>query len=204
MIIRDFKYTPEDVDCRYCTEFRHGRCGAKKCSWMKERVEAGVVSYHQAVKETFDKRSPFQFRIQFILNFYNKFFWKNEAHYRRFERLQAVLGYYKKRNTFAYYSALFLISSDEEMIIRMVDCFSKRGINFSNAKLKDISPERYAIYKIAKSLYTDSAEVGVDELADPELVNTETFHLVINAMLIYRYGLSALSLKCEDGGYGAF
>ncbi len=204
MKIRDFKYTPEDVDCRYCTEFRHGRCGVQRCSWMKERVEAGVVTYQQAVRETFEKRSPLQFRIQFILGFYNKFFWKNEEHYRRFERLQAILGYYKKRNTFAYYAALFLISSDEELVIRMVDCFSKKSINFSNAKLRDISPERYALYKIAKCLYTDSAEVGVDELADPELVNTESFHLVINAMLIYRYGLSALSLKCEDGDYGAF
>lgn len=42
----------------------------------------------------------------------------------------------------------------------------------------------------------------MDELADPELVSTEVFHLVINAMLIYRYGLSALRLKREDGGYG--
>ena len=61
----------------------------------------------------------------------------------------------------------------------------------------------YALYKIAKSLYTGTAEVGVDELADPELVNTESFHLVINAMLIYRYGLSALSLKSEDGRCGS-
>ena len=55
------------------------------------------------------------------------------------------------------------------------------------ANLKGITPEHYAIYKIAKSLYSGTAEVGVDELADPELVNTESFHLVINAMLIYRY-----------------
>ena len=38
---------------------------------------------------------------------------------------------------------------------------------------------------------------GVDELADPELVSTEVFHLVINAMLIYRYGLGAVKLKRE-------
>lgn len=202
MVIRNFKYTAEDVDCQYCTEYRHGKCRAKKCPWMKERVEAGVVSYQKAVEETFDKRSPLQFRIKFALGFYNKFFWKNEEHFRRFERLQAILGYYKRRDTDAYYAALFLISSDEELVVRMVDCFSKKGINFSKAGLRDISPERYALYKIAKCLYTDSVEIGVDELADPDLVNTESFHLVINAMLIYRYGLSALSLKSEDGGYG--
>lgn len=42
MVIRNFKYTAEDVDCRYCTEFRHGQCRAQKCPWLKERIEAGV------------------------------------------------------------------------------------------------------------------------------------------------------------------
>lgn len=204
MVIRDFKYTAEDVDCQYCTEFRHGRCSARRCPWMKERVEAGVVSYQKAVEAAFEERSPLQFRIKFVLGFYNKLFWQNEAHYKRFEWLQAALGYYKKRNTDAFYAALFLISSDKELVIRTMDCFTTKQINFSLANLKGISPERYALYKIAKCLYEDSAEVGVDELADPELVSTESFHLVVNAMLIYRYGLSALNLKSEDGGYGAF
>lgn len=204
MVIRKFKYTPEDVDCQFCTEFIHGRCRAQKCPWMKERVEAGVITYQEAVREAFDERSPYRFRVQFVLSFYNKFFWKDEAHFQRFERLQAILGYYKKRNTDAYYAALYLLGSDEELLVRAIDCFTKKQINFDKYNTKNISPDRYALYKIAKSLYTDSAEVGVDELADPELVSTESFHLVVNAMLIYRYGLSALSLKSEDGGYGAF
>jgi len=202
MVIRNFKYTPEDVDCRYCTEFIRGRCRAPKCSWVKERVEAGVLSYQEAVHEAFDERSPIRFRVQLVLSFYDKSFFKDEAHLRRFERLQAILGYYKKRNTEAYYAALYLLSSDEELLMRGIDCFSKKQINFSLYNKKNISPELYALYKIAKCLYTDSAEVGVDELADPELVSTESFHLVVNAMLIYRYGLSALSLKSEVDKYG--
>ena len=58
MHIRDYKYTAEDVDCRYCTEFRHGRCRAIKCPWLNERIEAGVISYHDAVNESFSSRSP--------------------------------------------------------------------------------------------------------------------------------------------------
>lgn len=198
MVIRNFKYTAEDVDCQYCTEFRYGRCCAKKCVCIKERIEAGVVGYREAIKETFDKNSPLRPRIEIVLNFYNKLFWKDEAHFKRFQRMDANLGYYKRRNTSEYYAALFLITSDEELVARTLDCFNKRSINFANAKLRDISPERYALYKIAKCLYSDSAEVGVDELLDPDLVSTESFHLVINAMLIYRYGLSALYLKGGD------
>mgnify|MGYP003296420620 CR=1 FL=1 len=53
MVIRNFKYTAEDVDCQYCTEFRHGRCQVQKCPWLKERIEAGVLSYREAVNEAF-------------------------------------------------------------------------------------------------------------------------------------------------------
>lgn len=48
MIIRNYKYTPEDVDCRYCTEFIHNRCRASKCPWLNERIEAGVRLSHQS------------------------------------------------------------------------------------------------------------------------------------------------------------
>lgn len=202
MVIRNFKYTPEDVDCRYCAEFIRGRCRAAKCSWVRERVEAGVLSYREAVNEALDERSPIRFRVQLILSLYDKSFFKDEAHLRRFERLKVALGYYKKRNTEAFYAVLYLLSSDEELLMRGLDCFSKKQINFCRYNKKNISPEQYALYKIARCLYTDSDEVGVDELADPELVCTESFHLVVNAMLICRYGLSALSLKSEVDEYG--
>ena len=202
MIIRNYKYTPEDVDCRYCTEFIHNRCRASKCPWLNERIEAGVVSYQEAVRESFEEHSPLYARVRIILSFYDKSFWKDEAHFNRFQMAQAILGYYRKRNTNAYHSALFLLTSDEELFKRVLDCFSKRGIDFQLAKLRGINPDNYALYKIAKSLYTESAEVGVDVPADPDLVNVESFHLVVNAMLIYRYGLSALLLKSECDTHG--
>ena len=202
MLTQNFTYTPEDVDCRYCTKFIHNRCRAIKCPWLDERIDAGVVSYQEAVDESFTEHSPLRMRIKIVIGFYDKSFWKDEAHFDRFQRAQAIFGYYKKRNSNAYYAALFLLTASESLFLRVVDCFSRKSINFSLAKLRGISPEEYALFKIAKSLYTESAEVGIDELADPELFNTESFHLVINSMLICRYGLSALCLKSEDGGYG--
>ena len=204
MVIRNFKYTAEDVDCRYCTEFRHGRCRAQKCSWVKERIEAGVLSYSEAVEETIPQSSPLQKRIKVVLKSYESSFWRDHKHAKRFEQAQNILGYRKERNTNAYYATLFLLTSDDELLRSVMNCFCEERIDFSLINSRNMTPENYALYKIAKSLYTDSAEVGVDELADPELVSTESFHLVVNAMLIYRYGLSALSLKSEDGGYGAF
>ena len=117
-----------------------------------------------------------------------------------------ILPYFKKKRMCdikPYYAALFLISADRDLLRRTMNCITKNGIDFSHVNLQDISPENYAVYKIAKGLYTESAEVSLDELADPELVSSESFYLVINAMLISRYGLSALSLKSEDGRSGS-
>ena len=108
MHIRDYKYTAEDVDCRYCTEFRRGRCRAIKCPWLNERIEAGVVSYHDAVNESFSSRSPLLRRIRLVLTFYDKSFWKDDEHFRRFQQADAVLGFYKSRNTNEYYRRALL------------------------------------------------------------------------------------------------
>ena len=102
MHIRDYKYTAEDVDCRYCTEFHHGRCRAIKCPWLNERIEAGVISYHDAVNESFSSRSPLLRRIRLVLTFYDKSFWKDDKHFRRFQQADAILGFYKSRNTNEY------------------------------------------------------------------------------------------------------
>lgn len=204
MHIRDYKYTAEDVDCQYCTESEDGCCKLQRCPWLKERIEAGVVSYHEAVKESFSEESPLSKRINIVFSFFDKSFWKDENHYQRFREADAALGFYKRRNTSEYYAALFLITSDKDLLRRTLNCVTKKGIDFSRANLHNISPENYALYKISKGLYTESAEVSLDELADPELISSEAFYLVINAMLVSRYGLSALSLKSEDGRSGSF
>ena len=197
MKIRNYTFTPEDVDCRYCVKYLHGRCRAGICSWINERVEAGTMDYREAIDETFLEYIPLRRRAKLVSAATPNHFWYNESHRERFAMAQAVFGWYKSRNTPEYYAALFLLTSNRELFERTADCVTRSRIDFRYAYLRGISPDNYALFKIAKSLYLDSAEVGVDELADPELVSLEPFRLVINAMLIKRCGLSALTLESE-------
>ncbi len=53
MYINTFKYQPSDVSCRLCTEYvKKAGCTARRCPWLAERIEAGVVGYREAVLET--------------------------------------------------------------------------------------------------------------------------------------------------------
>ena len=50
MYIRRFTYKKEDVDCKLCTEFRgRKKCPHKICPYITERIEAGAVTYQEAV-----------------------------------------------------------------------------------------------------------------------------------------------------------
>ena len=53
MYINTFEYQPSDVSCQLCTEYvKKQGCTASRCPWLKERIEAGVVGYREAVFET--------------------------------------------------------------------------------------------------------------------------------------------------------
>ena len=62
-------------------------------------------------------------RIKIVLRHYKKSFWRDKIHAQRFDRMQAILGYYQERNTNAFYAARFLLSSDEELLRRVANCF---------------------------------------------------------------------------------
>ena len=66
MYINTFKYRPEDVSCKLCTEYvKKFGCTALRCPWLAERIEAGVVGYREAITETFphDRRLSPRFSL---------------------------------------------------------------------------------------------------------------------------------------------
>lgn len=201
MKIRNFKYTPEIVDCRYCTEFIRGRCRANGCPWLKERIEAIAVGYNEALEETFSQHKLLHRRTN-LVSACSHSFWRDEEHQKRFAVAQAIFGIYKKRNTPEYYAAIYLLTSDESLFRRTADCVRKDKIDFELANVRFMTAEQYALYKTAKSLYNESSEVSIDEFADPALFGLDEFKIAINAMLISRYGISAVYLSHEEMNYG--
>ena len=189
MRIRDFKYTPEDVDCRYCTKFIRGRCRANGCPWLNERIEAGVIGYTEALDETFLEFAPLRRRVK-LVSACSHSFWKDEQHWQRFAAAQAIFGIYRKRNTPAYYAALYILTSDDSLFRRTADCVRKKKIDFRFANVRNMTVSQYALYKTAKSLYNESRKVSIDEFADPSLFGLEEFKTAVNASVRTAYAAS--------------
>lgn len=197
MYIRRFTYKPEDVDCKLCTQYKKCDRNLMKCPWIAERIEAGAVSYQEAVLTAFPGKGLSFERLIETIEHYPGTFWLNKHHKDRMEMFNHRLGYVPKRNVPIYYVVMYLLTTDEELFRRTSNCFYHIRIEFDYAVLQNISLHDYALYAVAKDLYTGSVKLSMLDMADREIVNDEAFRLIINAVLIAKYGVPAFNLKKE-------
>lgn len=202
MYINTFKYQPSDVSCVLCTEYKKKQgCTASRCPWLKERIEAGVVGYREAVLETMPHDRALHPRLSLLVKSYPGTLWSNVQHEKRMETAKAMLGFRRRRDTPRFYAAMYLLTANDDIYRRTANCFCRNSLEFDYAVLREISEHNYALYKAAQSIYTGNAEVTFADLADPEVIGTEAFRLIVNAILIARYGLDAFRLHERGAEY---
>lgn len=190
-----FTYTAEDVDCRLCTEHAgKEKCPHRVCPYYSERIEAGVISYWEAVLSLFPASSKILMRLPGLFRNFPGSLWADEEHKTRMALFHNRLGYIRSRNTPSYYAAMYLLTSNDALHRRTANCFYHGGIDFSYAVLRGISPHNYALFYAAKGL-CHARGVTESELADPMVIDDEAFRLIVNAMLVAKYGTAAFELK---------
>ena len=171
MYINTFKYTPKDVSCQLCTEYvKKLGCTALRCPWLAERIEAGVVGYREAVLETFPhERRLFQ-RLNLLIKHYPGSLWSNEQHERRMQYQCAVQGYRRRRDTNAYYAAMYLLTSNDDIYRRTANCFCKDGIEFGYRVWSKEGAGRSAESHYPTMSIDDIRNLSVRELADKNCI----------------------------------
>ena len=201
LYINTFQYEPEHVDCRLCTQhtgLKNG-CAANGCPWLAERIEAGVVGYKEAVMETFPRNIHMDARLHTAVRHFTGSLFLTAAHRQRMERVKARQGYRRRRDTPAYYAAMYLLTANEDIFNRTESCFRRYGILFDYASMRDIPPHNYTLLSAAKDIYTDGSSVTLSDLAVSEVVDTLAFSLIVNALLIARYGCAVLKISEKEG-----
>ena len=171
------------------------------CPWLAERIEAGVVGYREAVMETFPRDCRLSSRLNLLIKHYPGSLWSNEQHERRMQYQCAVQGYRRRRDTNAYYAAMYLLTSNDDIYRRTANCFCKDGIEFGYAVLKNTSPHNYALFMAARDLCGKTEAVTMADLAEPEVIDPEALRLIGNATLIARYGLAAFQIRARGAEY---
>ena len=103
-----------------------------------------------------------------------------------------------------FFAALYLLTSNKELADRTFNCFFRGGIDFRYARRRGISSHDYTLLMAAKSLYCHTAEVTQGDLAEPQIIPDEAFRLLINALLIARFGLDALKITAKTRTAGIY
>ena len=114
------------------------------------------------------------------------------------ERLKAREGFRRKRDTPAYFAAMYLLTADPDTANRTANCFYRDGIMFSYATTKGISPHGYTRLSAARDIYANGDGIALTDLADGEVIDTTAFCLIVNALLIARYGCVALEIQQKE------
>lgn len=196
-----FKYEMEDVECKFCTEYdrKKGGCTRKVCPWLAERIEAGVVGYEEALLDSFPNNPGLGDRLRTAIQLFHGSLWLDENHRQRMEALKAREGYRPRRDTPAYFAAMYLLTADPDTARRTANCFCRDGIEFGYATTKGISTHGYTLLSAARDIYANGEGITLNDLADGEIIDTTAFCLIVNALLIARYGRAALELRQKQG-----
>ena len=196
MYLNTFQYKPEHIDCKQCTEFvRKKGCTAQVCPWLAERIEAGTVGYREAVIETFPRSPHMDARLHTVIRRFTGSLFLTPAHRQRMVLMKAHQGHRRRRDTPAYFSAMYLLTANEDLCNRTTNCFCIHGIEFDYATLRDISPHNFTLFSAARDIYTDSSGVTVGDLTNADVVDVLALSLIVNALLVARYGCSVLKIR---------
>ena len=181
-----FHYTPKDVACEYCQNYvRKHPCRLCECTCLEERIEAGVLELNEFVRECFapSMGPKFRKRMHQQLRERNPQFFLSDAHRRRWTHWRERCWRLSDRNK----AALFLLTAYESLWRRMVWKCGNDGFDFQSVRLGGIEPELYSVYQAAKAIAIGCCNITLADLASPELVTDEAFHLITGALLMAKY-----------------
>jgi hypothetical protein len=173
--------------------FKHSYQNLNHCRCQKP-TETGLVSYGETIYDTFPTISAIKRRLAYMVRTFPGTMWHDPGHARRMNSVHCLTGYNPARNTNAYYAAVYLLSADTDLYCRTINCYTPTGIRFDRVWRRGISILGYDLLGAAKTIYYGTPDLTLEDLADCEIIDTETFQLIAIALLILRYGPEVLQI----------
>lgn len=159
-----------------------------------ERTDGALVCYGETITDNVLTVSAIRHRLAYMVSIFPGTMWRDGGHERRMESVHYFSGFDPRYGTNAYYAAVYLLTSDIDLYRRTVNCYTPTGICFDCTHRGGISIQNYDLLGAAKTIYYGDPDLTLDDLANYEIIDTETFRLIANALLIVRYGPEILRI----------
>ena len=112
----------------------------------------------------------------------------SKQHYDRFTGFLKSMTLSPAHCSRNYVAAVFLLSSNSTLWEKSKPHINRNAVDFDKIKLGSVTTTIYTIFKAAKEVYTDRAEISVSEFCDCLLINDRTISNIFTAMLIENHG----------------
>ena len=100
-----------------------------------------------------------------------------------------------KNRSLIHLAVLFLLTADDKLWSVAKDHFYDDSFDFKKMNLSGINTDGYAIYQMAKTIYTAREYIRMDEIADKFLIGDQAFKAIIHSILIAKYGVTVFQVK---------
>ena len=199
MIISRCACGTQECGCSLCAHKKRNGTdqAAKGCAYLCERILTGCTPLTKLMGDLTAEatRKPFAARVARMSEDFSTFFFL-AGHQERFDSL--LDGKSNPADTDALYATLYLLSADRFLWGKSVPAVKPDAVHFKEIQIHGVDLGGYVLFHTARDLYQGTQHISLSELTDPELVGDETFRLIIQAFLIRRYGLGALSAERRD------
>ena len=154
-------------------------------------------SYDRFISSCFHECKSYrlQSRLEYLIRNCSGNFFISQTHRERFDsvcRLQEIPV--KNRNPILL-AVLLLLTADDKLWSAAKDHVYIDSFDFKKMNLSGINTDGYAIYQMAKTIYTAREYIRMDEIADKFLIGDQAFKAIIHSILIAKYGAKVFQVK---------
>lgn len=194
LAVSRYLYSAADCDCRYCTErAEKKKTSCPACVCLRERLVAGCVGLNdlRRIVTAGNSQRAFVARVE-ALSQEPRGFFVDAPHRLRFQQAVTV------NMSPACGAALYLLTAHPPLWQAAQPALTDHAVRFQDIRLHGMDVDGYALFHAAKDLYCGTEHISLSELADPEVIGDEVFRLIVDAILIRRYGTVLISIFKED------
>lgn len=155
------------------------------------------ASYERFITSCFHdcKSYRLQSRLEYLIRNYLSDFFISQAHKARFDSVCRLQEIPVENKSPIHLAALFLLTVDEKLWLAAKEHVYDDHFDFKKMNLSGINTDGYAIYQMAKTLFTAKEYIRMDEIADKFLIGDQAFKAIIHSILIAKYGAPVFQVK---------
>lgn len=173
-------------------------CNSSIEDYNPDKQVSAVIAYGKMIENYFTEGASLRMkgRLEHLASTYDGEIFLNPIHRSRFYTVCRLQNVSIEERAPIYLATLFLLTADNKLWCAAKGHIYLDSFDFKKMHLNGINTDGYAIFQTARTICTGREFIKQDEIADKTLIDDPALKVIINAMLISKYGAEMFQTKC--------